>query len=134
MLKFYVRHGVIVDKVHEKISFKQSKRSEKYIYFNTQKKNQAVNHFEKDFYKLLNDAFFGKTMDNDRNRLKIKFVKKDDYREVIKQQSKLLFNSIHKSYETCDSYAFRENEVKMDKPIYKQLFVLEMSKLRIYET
>ena len=57
MLKFYVSHGMIVDKVHEIISFKQSKWLEKYKNFNTQKRNQAVNDFEKDFYKLLNNAF-----------------------------------------------------------------------------
>ena len=64
MLKFYVRHGMIVDKVHDIISFRQSRWLEKYINFNTQKRNQAVNDFEKDFYKLLNNAFYGKTMEN----------------------------------------------------------------------
>ena len=49
MLKFYVRHGMVVDKVHEIISFRQSRWLEKYINFNTQKRNQAVNDFEKDF-------------------------------------------------------------------------------------
>ena len=76
MLKFYVRHGMIVDKVHNKISFRQSTWLEKYINFNTQKRNQAVNDFEKDFYKLLNNAFYGKTMENVRNRLKLSFIKK----------------------------------------------------------
>ena len=74
MLKFYVRRGMIVDKVHDIISFKQSKWLEKYINFNTQKRNQAVNDFEKDFYKLLTNAFYGKTMENVRNRLKKKFI------------------------------------------------------------
>ena len=97
MLKFYIRHGMIVDKVHEIISFRQSKWLEKYINFNTQKRNQSLNNFEKDFYKLLNNAFYGKTMENVRNRLKIKFFRQNDYREIIKQQSKLTFNGIHKS-------------------------------------
>ena len=134
MLKFYVRHGMIVDKIHYIISFKQSMWLEKYIHFNTQKRNQAVNDFEKDFYKLLNNAFYGKTMENARNRLKIKFVQKDDYREIIKKQSKLSFNGIHKSYENCDSYTFRQKEVLMDKPIYLGFSVLELSKLLMYET
>ena len=107
---------------------------EKYISFNTQKRNKAKNDFEKDFYKLLNNAFYGKTMENVRNRLKIKFIKKDDYREIIKQQSKLTFNGIHKSYENCDSYTFKQNEVLMDKPIYLGFTVLELSKLHMYET
>ena len=49
MLKFYVRHGMTVDKVHDIISFRQSKWLEKYVNFNTQKRNQAVNDFVKDF-------------------------------------------------------------------------------------
>ena len=134
MLKFYVRHGMIVDKVHCVISFKQSKWLEKYISFNTQKSNKAKNEFERDFYKILNIAFYGKTMENVRNRLKIKIVKKDNYRERIRQQSKLTFNGIQKSYENCDSYTFKQNEVLMDKPIYLGFSVLELSKLLMYET
>ena len=73
-------------------------------------------------------------MENVRNRLKIKFIKKDNYREIIRQQSKLTFNGIHKSYENCDSYTFKQNEVLMDKPIYLGFSVLELSKLLMYET
>ena len=134
MLKFYIRHGMIIDKVHNIISFKQNKWLEKCISFNTQKRNKAKNDFEKDFYKLLNNAFYGKTMENVRNRLKIKFIRKDDYREIIRQQSKLTFNGIHKSYETCDSYTFKQNEVLMVKPMYLGFTVLELSKLLMYET
>ena len=134
MLKFYITHGMIVDKIHNIISFRQSRWLEKYINFNTQKRNKAKNDFEKDFYKLLNNAFYGKTMENVRNRLKIKFIKKDDYREIIKQQSKLIFNGIHKSYDNCDSYTFKQNEVLMDKPINLGFTVLELSKLLMYET
>ena len=76
MLKFYIRHGMRVDKVHNIISFKQSRWLEKYINFNTQKRNKAKNDFERDFYKFLNKAFYGKTMENVRNRSKIKFIKK----------------------------------------------------------
>ena len=81
MLKLYVRHGMVVDNTHKIISFKQSKWLEKYINFNTQKRNKAKNDFEKNFYKLLNDAFYGKTMENVRNRLNLEFNKKDDYRK-----------------------------------------------------
>ena len=134
MLKFYIRHGMIIDKVHNIISFKQSRWLEKYINFITLKQDKAKNDFEKDFYKLLNNAFYGKTMENVRNRLKIKFIKKDDYREIIKQQSKLTFNGIHKSYEKCDSYTFKRNEVLMDKPIHLGFYKLELSNLLMYET
>ena len=76
MLKFCNRHGLIVDKVHSVISFKQSKWLEKHISFNTQKRNEAVNDSEKDFNKILNNSFYGKTMENVRNRLKMIFLKR----------------------------------------------------------
>ena len=72
-------------------------------------------------------------MENVRSRLKIKIVKKDACREIIKQQSIPTFNGIHKSQENCDSYTFRENEVKMDKLIYLEFSVLKLSKLLVYE-
>ena len=124
---------MIVDKVHTVISFKQSKWLEKYKSFNTQKRNNAKNDFEKDFYKLLNDAFYGKTMENVRNRIKVDFIKKDDTDKNIKQQSKLTFSGIHKSYENYDSYTFKQNEVLKDKPNYLRFSVLELSKLIMYE-
>ena len=71
---------MIVDKIHEIISFKQSKWLEKNISSNTQKRNKAKNDFEKDFYKLLNNAFYGKIMENVRNRLRLEFIEKDGYK------------------------------------------------------
>ena len=108
LVKFYVRHGMVFDKVHEIISFRQSKWLEKHIKFNTQKRNQAVNDFEKDFSKLLNNAFYDKVMENVRNRLGLDFNKKDEYKKIIKQQSTLTFNGFHKSYENCDKYTFNK--------------------------
>ena len=107
---------------------------EKYINFNTQKRNEAKIDIEKDFYKLLNNAFYGKTMENVGNRMRLEYFKKNDIKKIIEQQSKLTFNGIHKSYENCDSYLFRKNEVLMDKPIYLGFAILELSKLHMYET
>ena len=73
-------------------------------------------------------------MENVRNRLGFKIFKKDDYKETIKYESKQTFNGIHKSYENCDSYVFKKNEVLMDNPIYLGFAVLELSKLHMYET
>ena len=134
MLKFYIRHGMGVKQVHRVISFKQSKWLEKYNDFNTQKRNQAVNDFEKDFYKLLNNAFYGKTTENVRNRCKIEIIKRDDHNKILRWQRKLTFNGICKSFNNCDSYLEKEHEILMDKPIYLGFAILELSKLHMYET
>ena len=76
MLKFYVRHGLIVEKIHEIISFKQSKWLEQYISFNTQKGNRAKNDFEKDFFKSLVNAASGNFLEIVRIRLRLEFIKK----------------------------------------------------------
>ena len=133
-LKSYVRHVMVVDEIHENFSFKQSKWLEKFINYNTQKRNKAKNVFEKDFYNLLSNAFYGKTMENVRNRLKIEFSNKVEYQKILKQQSYLLFNGVHESYESCDSYTFKQDEVLMEKPIYLGFTVLELNKLHKYET
>ena len=118
MLKFDVRHGMVIEKIHEIISFKQSKLLEKYFSFNTQKRHKAKNDFEKEFFKLLVNAAFGKFLENVRNRLEIEIIETHDYQKIIKQQSKLTFNGIHKPYENCDSYSFKRNQVVLDKAIY----------------
>ena len=73
-------------------------------------------------------------MENVRNQIKVEFIKKDDVNKNIKQQSKLTFTGIHRSYEYYDSYTFEQNEVLMDKPIYLDYSVLELRKLHMYET
>ena len=83
MLKFYIRHGMIVEKIHEIVSFKQSKWLENYISFNTQKRIKAKNDFEKDFFKLLVNAAFGKFLEIVRNRLELYLIKKDDIKKII---------------------------------------------------
>ena len=95
-------------KIHEIISFKQGNWLEKYISFNTQKRNRAKNDFEKDFIKLLVNAAFGKILENVRNRLRLELIKKDDIKNIIIQESKLTFNGNHKSYENYYSYTFKK--------------------------
>ena len=73
-------------------------------------------------------------MENVRIRLRLEFIKKDDYKEILQQQSKLTFSGIHKSYKNCDSYVFGKYEVVMDEPIFLGFAVLELSKFHMYET
>ena len=125
---------MVVEKIHGIVSFKQNKWLENCISFNTQKRNRAKIDFEKDFFKLLVNAVFGKFLEKLSNRLRLELIKKDDNKENIKQQSKLTFDGIHKSYENCDSYTFKQNEVDMEKAIYVGFTILESSELKMYET
>ena len=138
LLKFYVKHGMEIMKVHEVISFKQKKWLEKYIDYNTQKRNKTNDDFQKDFYKLLNNAFYGKTMENVRNRIRVEFLKNNENEKIVKWQSKLSFNGIHRTYNVGDtgysSFTFKQTEVLMDKPIHLGFAVLDLSKLLMYET
>ena len=74
-----------------------------------------------------------KNYENVRNRSTIDFIKKDETDKIMKQQSKLTFDGIHKSYENCDSYTFKQNEVLMDRPTYLGFAILELSKSHMYE-
>ena len=87
-----------------------------------------MNDFEKDFYKLLNNSFYRETMENVLDRIEVEFIRKDYINKIIRQQSKINFNGIHKSYEKCDSNTFKQNEVLLDKPIYLGFSALELNK------
>ena len=81
MLKFYVRHGLVVENKHALIYLEQSMWLEKDMNFNTLKRNEAKNDFEKDFYKLLKEASYGKTTENVRNRLRLEVVEKAEFKK-----------------------------------------------------
>ena len=119
MLNFYIKPGMIIDEIHEIISFKQSKWLEKFISVNTQKRNRAMNDFEQDSYKVLNNPFYPNTMQNVRSRIKIEVIRKHVNERIFKQQSKLIFNGIHKSYTNYDSYTFKQKVVLLEKPLYQ---------------
>ena len=125
---------MIVEKNHEIISFKQSEWLEEYITFNTQKRHSAKNDFEKDFFKILLNAAFGKFLENVCNRLRLELFKKDDFKNSNKRQPKVTFNGIHKSYGNCDSYTFKKNDRVMDKAIHVGFSILELNKLHMYQT
>ena len=133
MFKFYTQIGMKVTKIHTIYRFKQSLWLEKYINHNTQKRTVSKTNFEKDLYKLMNNAFFGKTMENVRDRTNLEFIPHTNIDQIIKRQSKLSFKGITNHYSEFSVYKFDKEKVIFDKPIYLGFSVLELSKLLMYE-
>ena len=73
-------------------------------------------------------------MEDVRSRIGIEFVKNTDETKILRYQSRLDFDGIHKSYQGYDTYTFKKNVIKMEKPIYLGFVISELSKLLRYET
>ena len=76
---------------------------------------------------MTNIAFYGKALENVGNGLKVTPFEKDNDDKMVRWQSKLTFNGIHKSYENYVTYTFTQQEVLVDKQIYLGYTVLEVS-------
>lgn len=130
-LKFYIELGCIVSKVHRVLQFKQSKWLEPYIKFNTVMRAKAKNDFEKDFFKLMNNSVYGKTMENVRNHIDAKLCTTE------KQLKKKISNPRFKDRKIFDEnmaiVEFHKKEVKLNKPIYVGFSVLELSKVKMMD-
>ena len=126
-----LEHGLVLEHIHRAIKFKQSAWMKKYIDFNTRWRTAAKNDFEKDFYKLMNDSVFGKTMENIRKHRNIKLVNNEE---------KFLKNVMHPNFRSgtllgpdlmsCEMGKVR---VVMSKPVYLGQAILDLSKTIMYE-
>ena len=94
-------------------------------------RKKASNYFEKDFFKLMNNAVFGKTMENVRKHRDIKLVKTDCKKNKLVSEPN--YHTMKLIAENLSIIEMKKVKVKMNKPIYLGLSILEISKIIIYE-
>ena len=95
--------------------------------------HKAKTNFEKDLYRIMNNAFFGKTMENVRDRVILEFIDHTQIQQIVKRQYKLSFKGIVDWYSVFSVHAFGKEKTVFDKPLYLGFTVLELSKLLMYE-
>ena len=124
-------HGLILEHIHRAIEFDQSTGMKPYIDFTTQLRTQATNDFEKDFFKLMNNAVFGKMMENIRKHRNIRLVmNKESYLHKVMHpnfKSGILFG------ENLMGCEMGKIKVVMDTPVYLGQAILDLSKTIMYE-
>jgi len=129
-LKLYLKLGLHLDKIHRILSFKQSKWLKAFIDLNTKLRKNASNTFESDFFKLVSNVFFGKTVENVREHKEIKLaLNKNQMKNLIKKPNFETFNIIDEEKAVVK---MQKNKVKLNKPIYVGFTVLEYSKNLMY--
>ena len=130
-LKQALNHGLILKKVHRVIQFNQKAWLKSYIDMNTILRKEARNDFEKDFCKLMNNAVFGKTMENMRKHRDIKLVTTDKRRNQLASEPN--YHTTKYFSENLIGIEMKKTKVKMNKPIYLDMSILDISKTLMYE-
>ena len=129
-LKFYLKQGLELAKIHNVIQFQQKPFLKEYIDFNTEKRKNSKNDFEKEFFKLANNAVFGKTMENVDKRRDIRLRSEEQAENLVKQPNFCHRTIFDKNLIACH---MKKLEVKRNKPIYVGFTILELSKLLMYD-
>ena len=130
-LKQALNHGLKLKNIHRIIEFNQEAWLKPYIDMNTELRKLAKNDFEKDLFKMMNNSVFGKTMENIRKHRELKLVTTDKKRSKLVSEPN--YYTINLISEDLSIIEMKKTKVKINKPIYLGLSILEISKILMYE-
>ena len=134
-LKQALNHGLVLKEYRKVIKFNQNAWLKPYINMNTDFGKKNKNDFEKDFFKLMNDSVFGKTMENVRKNRDIKLVTIERRRNQI-VRTKVLEPNYHTTKfftENLLAIEMKKTEILMNKRVCLGLSILELGKILMYE-
>ena len=130
-LQLYLSLKMRLTKIHRILKFKQSDWMKRYIDFNTEKTTNADNDFEKDFFKLIINSVYGKTMENLRKRINVRLVSSE------KDFLKYTCRPTYVTHQIFDKDYAATHETKpvliINKPVYVGFTVLDLSKWMMYD-
>ena len=131
-LKQYLDLGLELTRIHRGIKFKESEWLKPYIDMNTKLRTKDNNNdFEKDFFKLMNNSVFGKTMENIRKRVNIELV--NDREKAKKLTAKPNFKHLNIFCEVLIAVHMKKTSLIFNKPVYLGMCILDLSKTIMYE-
>ena len=130
-LQLYIDLGLKLTKIHRVLEFDQSPWLKQYIDYNTEKRKNAKNNFEKDFFKLMNNSVFGKTMENIRKRVDVRLV--TDEKKLLKLTSKPTYVSSKIFNENLVAVHKIKETLTLNRPAYVGMCILDLSKTLMYD-
>ena len=132
-LKFYLKQGMKLKRVKRALEFEQECWMEPYIRMNTEFRKQAKNDFEKNFYKLMNNSVFGKTMENLRKRVDIKIVRSNEKDKIRKLVASPLYARHVIFTNDLVGIDMHKSRLLLNKPVYTGMTILDKSKILMYD-
>ena len=129
-LKQALQGGLHLKKIHRVIEFDQSDWLKQYIDLNAEKRKVASNEFEKNFFKLMVNAVFGKTMENVRKRMQFELVSNKNRLNKLIKKSTFVDRIIYG--ENIVGMHFQKTKIVLDRAMYVGMCILDISKLHMY--